>query len=299
MQLTLDRVNVGTTDPDWFAFLRSRRDLTEVNFWRPGNSPTRLPRGTPWFYRERGTNYVVGCGFFSAFSSMPVGLAWDTFGPANGFDDLQAFRTKMAVLQKTSISDVRDIGCAVLSDPIYFEEPIPFPIRMYGPIVSLAVDDFVAKPLLAALSGNAALSAFPQITVHGGAGKPRVVVPRLGQGTFRVLVTDAYGRRCAVTGEKTLPALEAAHIKPYSIVKEHDVRNGLLLRSDLHKLYDDGYVSIQPDLTFRVSRAIREEFENGRDYYALNGRPIRPPEDTALRPIGDHLEWHYQTLFKG
>jgi putative restriction endonuclease len=39
---------------------------------------------------------------------------------------------------------------------------------------------------------------------------------RLGQGAFRVLVTEAYDRRCAVTGERTLPVLEAAHIKPYS-----------------------------------------------------------------------------------
>jgi hypothetical protein len=43
-------------------------------------------------------------------------------------------------------------------------------------------------------------------------GKPVLIAPRLGQGAFRLQVTDAYGRRCAVTGERTLPALEAAHI---------------------------------------------------------------------------------------
>jgi putative restriction endonuclease len=40
------------------------------------------------------------------------------------------------------------------------------------------------------------------------------VQPRLGQGAFRLLVTDAYQRRCAVTGERTLPVLDAAHIRP-------------------------------------------------------------------------------------
>jgi len=54
---------------------------------------------------------------------------------------------------------------------------------------------------------------------------------RLGQGAFRVLVTDAYERRCAVTGEKTLPVLEAAHIKPYALNGPHRVNNGILLRS--------------------------------------------------------------------
>ncbi|OCN02834.1 hypothetical protein A7X67_02970 [Clostridium sp. W14A] len=43
-----------------------------------------------------------------------------------------------------------------------------------------------------------------------------VTMHRLGQGTFRVIVTEAYQRRCAFTGERTLPVLEAAHIKPYS-----------------------------------------------------------------------------------
>jgi hypothetical protein len=47
-------------------------------------------------------------------------------------------------------------------------------------------------------------------------GNPLMVRPRLGQGSFRVLVTETYQRRCALTGEKTLPVLEAAHIKPYA-----------------------------------------------------------------------------------
>ena len=46
-------------------------------------------------------------------------------------------------------------------------------------------------------------------------GEPHLIRPRLGQGAFRVLVTDIYRRRCAVTQERTLPALEAAHIRPY------------------------------------------------------------------------------------
>src|SRR5271167_1536981 len=91
---------------------------------------------------------------------------------------------------------------------------------------------------------------------------------RLGQGAFRVLVTDAYERRCAVTGEKTLPVLEAAHIKPYALEGPHQVRNGLLLRSDLHKLFDLGYVTVTPALRLEVSSRLREEWHNGKEYYA-------------------------------
>ena len=77
-----------------------------------------------------------------------------------------------------------------------------------------------------------------------------------------------------MTRERTLPALEAAHIRPYGASGAHEARNGLLLRRDIHSLFDAGYVTVTPDLHFEVSRRIKEEFENGREYYALHGRLI-------------------------
>lgn len=110
-------------------------------------------------------------------------------------------------------------------------------------------------------------------------GAPPTIHPRLGQGAFRILVTDTYDRRCAVTGERTLPVLEASHIMPYASGGPHDVTNGLLLRSDLHTLFDLGYVTITPAYRLEVSRRIREEFENGRH------------PDPAL------LDWHNTNVF--
>jgi len=112
------------------------------------------------------------------------------------------------------------------------------------------------------------------------------------------MVTDAYDRRCAVSGERTLPVLEAAHIKPYSAEGGHDITNGLLLRSDLHTLYDRGYLTVTPDYHLEVSRRIREEFQNGRDYYALHGRLIEIPKQEADRPLRDLLEWHATEGFR-
>src|SRR6202012_4921520 len=97
-------------------------------------------------------------------------------------------------------------------------------------------------------------------------GDPILLRPRLGQGAFRVLVTDYYARRCAVSGERTLPALDAAHIRPFASGGLHRVSNGVLLRRDIHSLFDLGYVTISPDFKFEVSRKIREEYENGRHY---------------------------------
>jgi len=130
-------------------------------------------------------------------------------------------------------------------------------------------------------------------------GAPMLVLPRLGQGTFRIAVTDAYQRRCAVTEERTLPVLEAAHIRPYSRDGAHEVSNGLLLRTDLHKLFDRGYVTVGPDRRFEVSSRIKEEFENGRDYYALHGRLLRLPKRPDLQPSPATLEWHRNKVFLG
>ncbi|WP_163111010.1 HNH endonuclease, partial [Acinetobacter baumannii] len=74
----------------------------------------------------------------------------------------------------------------------------------------------------------------------------------------------------AVTGEKTLPILDAAHIKPWSDGGENRPGNGLLLRTDVHRLFDLGYVTVNHDREFEVSPRLREDYENGKDYYALH-----------------------------
>ena len=125
------------------------------------------------------------------------------------------------------------------------------------------------------------------------------ISPRLGQGTFRVLITDTYERRCSVTRERTLPTLEAAHIKPVAEGGRHRLDNGLLLRSDVHRLFDAGYVTVAPDYKFRVSSRIREEFENGKEYYALDRTEIWLPPSIESRPLRTALEWHADTVFFG
>jgi putative restriction endonuclease len=68
-----------------------------------------------------------------------------------------------------------------------------------------------------------------------------------------------------VTGEKTLPILDAAHIRPFGEGGEHEITNGLLLRTDIHRLFDLGYVTVSNDRRFEVGRRLKEDFENGRD----------------------------------
>ena len=135
--------------------------------------------------------------------------------------------------------------------------------------------------------------------IEGGYGSPVMVMPRLGQGSFRVLVTDIYQRRCSVTQERTLPALDAVHIKPFGKSGPHKINNGILLRSDIHKIFDSGYVTISQDYHFEVSKRIKEEFENGRDYYAMHGRSLYLPKEKKFQPTSDYISWHNENVFRG
>ena len=123
---------------------------------------------------------------------------------------------------------------------------------------------------------------------------------RLGQGAFRVLVTDAYSRRCSITGEKTLPVLEAAHIKPYAESGPHFISNGLLLRSDMHKLFDGGYLTITNDLKIEVSSRIKEEFHNGKEYYQYHGKDLLfLPNRDLDKPNEKYIDWHNTNIYRG
>jgi putative restriction endonuclease len=110
---------------------------------------------------------------------------------------------------------------------------------------------------------------------------------------------DGYQRRCAVTGEKTLPVLEAAHIRPYADDGPHAITNGIFLRSDLHTLFDRGYITITNDYHVAVSRRIRDEFSNGREYYAFHDKELQViPQSAADRPSKEFLEWHQNNCFR-
>ena len=310
------RAYVAVTDGDWFRFLRARADaIEEVNFWQPGGQRafTAIEAGQPFLFKLHSPdNYIVGGGFFAWSTLLPAPLAWETFGPANGASSLDEMRARIEQYRR-SPADPRgayQIGCILLQQPFFFEErdwiPIPpdwSPNIVQGKTYDLSVEPGRelwrrAQTLLLARAQAEHMHLIEQ-SLAGRRGYQYLAYARLGQGTFRVAVLDSYSRRCAITGERTVPALEAAHIRPYSRGGVHQVTNGLLLRRDIHTLFDLGYVTVTPKYEFRVSGRIREEYENGREYYALAGRTLRVPEIPDLRPDRDSLQWHSSERFLG
>lgn len=299
---------VAVTDESWFEMLRRQPDINEVNFWAPSAANFRaLNPGELFLFKLHAPrNFIVGGGIFAYANALPCSLAWDAFREANGAGSAHEMRSRIAKYRRAEPGDRSDfsIGCRILTQPFFFEEAdwIPVPKNWSPNIVSFKTYD-TGQPEGAAL-WDAVSERMARSPVFAGApsdrfGQPQLVKPRLGQGTFRVLVTDIYGRRCAVTQEKTLPALEAAHIRPYSDGGEHEARNGLLFRRDIHSLFDAGYVTVTPDMKFEVSRRIREEFDNGKHYYALQGHSIIIPSHVDQRPDRSALVWHNENCFNG
>lgn len=247
-------------------------------------------------------DFIAGGGLYVRHTFLPLSLAWQAFGEKNGVPAFETFERR--ILEHRSREELhKQLGCTVLVEPFFWprESWIPVPgdwskniVTGKGYSVASSTGATLWADVQARLAGSGPLGqAVTEIPNRYGA--PITIRPRLGQGAFRVEVTDAYLRRCAITGEKTLPALEAGHIRPYAKDGPHDVRNGLLLRSDLHSLFDLGYLTVTLDYKVEVSRRIRDEFENGRHYYALHGKPLEilPAQERAY-PGREFLEWHHE-----
>ncbi len=297
---------IAVTDDNWFELLRRQPNLAEVNFWAPSavNFRALQPGELFLFKLHAPRNFIVGGGVFTHATQLPCSLAWKAFGRANGVHSEQEMRQRIAKYRRVTFDDRNNpsIGCRILTQPFFLEKAdwIPVPESWSPRIVTFKTyDTRDAEGLALWESINSRLrstSVTEDLEHHG---KPQLIRPRLGEGAFRMLVTDAYKRRCAITQERTLPALQTAHIRPYGDDGTHEARNGLLLRSDIRQLFGAGYVTVTPELRFEVSLRIREEFENGRDYYSLHGQSITVPDKPSLRPDPNALAWHNERCFRG
>jgi putative restriction endonuclease len=305
---------VAVTDPGWYERLARKPGPRDANFWRPSARAFGLAVGTPFFFKLKAPyNAIAGFGFFAGFSILPDWLAWDTFEEANGVDNLDALRARLHGIQKGARIEADEggrIGCCLIAEARFFPRdawvrpPSTWsPRTQTGAGYDLLVGEGrrIWQECLAAAALDAGQLSTPTPPVPAGDryGAPALHRPRLGQGIFRVQVLDAYDFACAVTGEHSLPVLEAAHIMPYAKGGEHDIANGLSLRTDIHRLFDKGYVTVDEQSKFVVSGRLKTDFKNGRSYYGLAGRSLELPTEAARRPSAEALAWHRESVFLG
>lgn len=296
------RFAIAPTDEEWFLHLRENQLTNQVNFWTPTPWNVKgLKKGERlYFMLKSPIRKIGGYGEFMYYENMNVEEAWKKFGLGNGVRSLSELEQRAGkYVNKRSVKENKQIGCIVLSNCIFLEESLFFPahdlevefpiqvvkIKYFDEIVSWRPPD----PLTQASEEN---SKFSLVTSGKVPMKLRDVRQREGQPAFRKKILNNYGGRCAVTGETCDNLLEAAHVQPYQNAKSNHVQNGILLRVDLHRLFDAGLMTIDTNFQVKFSSEFTSlSYKNFRDKVL----------DTSVivdLPSLEALEYHNKNVFR-
>jgi HNH endonuclease len=178
----------------------------------------------------------------------------------------------------------KDFPASLLSESKGIAPTTPSLLRRFGVATKTLLDSFED------LAGVLPKSAFNPKDIKDARKKIfAAIYRRQGQPAFRRVVFKAYKARCAITGERTAEVLEAAHITPYRGTKTNAVANGLLLRADIHTLFDLGLISIEPKTRkVNVSRLLANSV-----YSKLAGKKLAEPKAASSKPSKAALEEHF------
>lgn len=296
---------VANTDPEWWEGLRrldSRFD--EVCFWRPSaDVGFRAVRpGEPFLFKLKAPrSEIAGFGFFSYATALSASVMWRLFRDRTGagreteaMERLHRMRVRVG-LESVEGTDYH-VGCILVREVVLFEDalmldaPADFEKHVgLGKVYSLKKEP--GRSLWQDCVWRSRQRG--DRTLIKDAEDVRVSLeprPRLGPLSFAAAVIDAYGRRCAVTGEETLAVLQPVRIRESS---DWSVANGLLLRADLARLFESGLATVTPDLRFVVSDAVDSDA-----YRALSGTTIALPDKAGEHPLVEALWWHGEARFR-
>ncbi len=310
-------IAVAVTDGGWYEYLyklNSRHPLEDVNFWRPPTKSGKplgfnaLRRGELFLFNVKdagGQRKIAGGGIFLSSLCLPCSYAWRILGEHNGAPSLDSMKRSIAERSSSgpSLKEDFSIGCRILAQPIF----LPPELWFTPPDWKRGIQSFKAYSTaeehglrLWKLYADACDKASQANRSHFE--QPQPIRPRPSRGAFRTDVVNVYNKRCAVTQGRTLVVLEPTHIRSPRQQGSHDVSNGLLLRCDLHTLFDNGYATVKAEgysHRFLVSNRIKQDFGNGREYQGLHGTEILLPKDARYRPNPQNLQWHNDYVFLG
>jgi len=306
---------LAVTDHKWFDFLSTLAVdgvVDEVNFWSPKSVHPmfRMSPGHPVFFRLKSPrSAVAGYGFFAHYALLDLSQAWTMFGPKNGAPDVVRFLERIGSYRREDLLHTqavpRALGCTLLRSATFWprERWIPWGAEQgWKPNIvqgKRELDPARASRLIAEIEFDRVVApedfapTFEPLAVDERELMLALTRKRDGQGSFRSRLLDAYGGRCAISGEHTEPVLDAAHVQPYLGPKSNHIQNGVLLTKEFHALFDAGLITITPELRVRVSPRIRERWNNGRRFYEFDGKPLASvPAGASERPSALALEWH-------
>jgi putative restriction endonuclease len=297
-------IAIGITDIDWFMMMRGMNYIGEINFWTP----------TPWSFRalqpgelfyflvKAPIRKVGGYGAFVRYEEMRASEAWYQYGLGNGVSDLGALIQRVHKYADRRSVFGRDradpeIGCIILDAPVFLDNDQMQSAEELGAPVPNEVVKFKTFRTRSSLDLPAGrhvdTKPFTLVAPEQRAKRQAIIADRVGQQAFRAQVLQAYGARCAVSGETCLEVLEAAHIQPYVNRESNDVRNGIALRADLHVLFDAGLITVDIGYRLAVSSLLVSP-----TYRTFDGGSVLVPRDRDHAPSPEALEYHRTLVFR-
>jgi len=295
---------IAPTDLDWFETIRGSFISRTVNFWTPTPWSIRgLHSGDRLYFMVKApVRKIGGFGIFVRYVEMTTSQAWSAYGLTNGVaNELDLVRKVQGFAAKRSefFEPVSDpiIGCMELRNVFAADDDNSLIPEHYGhsfPNQVVKLKYFSDPYNLADKFKGLASSTASFELVQGHATKRTTSrKDRSNQPQFRWKILNNYGFRCAVSGEMLQEILEAAHIQTYIDERSNHPQNGICLRVDLHRLFDEGLIAISCEGKILTSSSL-----HGTGYAALGGISIQKPDDPRFHPSESALEFHRHNVFR-
>lgn len=278
---------IAPTDYNWFSFLKETYTTGIVNFWTP--TPWNIKNveiGSKWYFKRKGgEKFICGYGIYNGIETMTVKNAWSKFGINNGCSSFTQFKTSLSKYND-EIASEKIIGAILLSDVVFFDEKDFINLDNIGIEWSNGIvkyktynDSDIILP-----SDLEEKSDFKLVKTTKKQKRESNINLREGQSEFRQKISKIYNYKCCITGESCPDLLEAAHIQPYISKDSNHVQNGLLLRVDIHKMFDSGLIAINKDYEIIISSKIQTDY-----YRNLARKHISLPDNAKNHPSKEAL----------
>ena len=295
---------VAPTDINWFQQLRTEGVHGDViNFWTP--TPWNISRLNKddrlYFMLKSPIRKIGGFGKFVEYKNMRAQEAWKKYGRDNGVENLGQLISRTDLYKskhtKNKLVSNPEIGCILLKDPEFYDDEnfksdksigINFPKQVVKIKYFRKKEKEIFKETELKID-----KSFDLIDSNKAKRKQLTQKERKGQAAFRRNILNIYENSCAITGIKQKEVLEAAHIQGYVNEESNHIQNGICLRVDIHKLFDNGLISINGDYRVVVSSMLKST-----EYEKINGKKIKLPNNKTHYPSANALENHNNLVFR-
>lgn len=280
---------IAVTDRDWYEYQKRNGFINRINFWTPKVWKVAITPGTNVVFKLKKTNNMFGdeiggYGRFVEYKTQSLDQSWKEFGRRNGCDTKEEY---VAKLTKGKGNAFTVCGCMVLDDVVFFDEFKR--LSDYGLSFALNIvtykNEYSTFPDFGQQKVVSSQSSFSLVIPTKKGKKMQSITERVGQGQFHSDVSTAYNHRCCITGESTPELLQAAHIQDYINKESNHIQNGLLLRIDIHKLFDSGLLYIDQNYHVHVSSLVTSPEYRYLDNHliSLPNNPSEYPSKAALQ----------------